>query len=77
MNIKTLLNAILNDYENIKIMDYIGDYNAIGADLDTDYEEYDTYKKIEEMPEKVLNRKAEYFYIDTNANEITIFMERQ
>ena len=77
MNIKTLLNAILNDYENIKIMDYIGELDAIGADLDTDYEEYDTYKKIEEMPEKVLNRKAEYFYIDTNANEITIFMERQ
>ena len=77
MTIRTLLNAILNDYENIKIMDYIGELDAIGADLDTDYEEYDTYKKIEEMPEKVLNRKAEYFYIDTNANEVTIFMERQ
>ena len=63
MTIKEFFAAYVGSYENIKVYQYAGSYNTIGADLESDYEE--VYNgKYRFMPEEYRTRKIEYFTID-------------
>jgi hypothetical protein len=72
MTIRDFINAYIGFFEQIKIMEYTGDYSAIGADLEEDYEVKATYKDFRDIPKEILSRNVEYFDID--ADVITIWM---
>jgi len=73
MTVRSFINSFLGSYRFITIMDYIGDYSAIGADLEEDYGEIGTYPDIRNIPSSVIERKIEYFNIEDGT--ITIYLE--
>ena len=73
MTIREFLNACLNEWKLVNIMEYDGDINTIGADLDEDYISSGEYDDMRKIPDNLKNRKVEYFSIDNEI--ITIFME--
>lgn len=73
MTVRSFINSFLGSYRFITIMDYIGDYSAIGADLEEDYGKIGTYPDIRNIPSSVIERKIEYFNIEDG--NITIYLE--
>lgn len=75
MTVRQFINAFLGSYNFITVLDYIGDPNAIGADLEEDYGKIGVYPNMRTIPESVLNRKVEYFNIDNG--DIEIYLEAE
>ena len=71
--IRELINGLLNDFNEIIVMRYIGD-NSIGADLDEDYEVAGTYKGMNEMPDYIKGIRVEYFGLKDG--NLIIYMEQ-
>lgn len=73
MTIRQFLNSYINFIKSIAVFEFIGDASSIGADLEEDYEEVETYRDRRYIPENVMIRKVEYFNIENG--DITIWME--
>lgn len=73
MKVRAFLNGYLKEYENIYFMEYCGDFDAIGADLENDYcVRYKTdYNHM--IPETIMNMNIEYFTIE--GNDFIIYLE--
>ena len=70
--LKSFLNACI-DFRSVKVMDFIGDYNTPGADLEEDYGEIFNYTDMRLIPDSVLARKVEYFSMENG--EIVVYLE--
>ena len=73
MTIRNLLNAYLNEFTNIIIMRFVGDYRSIGADLDEDYEIAGKFERMKDIPDYLLEIRVEYF--GAKDGNIIIYME--
>lgn len=73
MTVRDFINAFLGSFNFVTVLDYIGDVNAIGADLEEDYGEIGTYPDMRVIPESVLSRMVEYFNIEDS--NIIIYLE--
>ena len=72
MTVRQFINSFLGDFKAITILDYIGDFSAIGADLEEDYEKNGSYSDMRSIPASVIERKMEYFTIEDG--EIIIYL---
>lgn len=72
MTVREFINAFLGSFKFVTVLDYIGDVNAIGADLEEDYGKIGTYPDMRAVPDSVLSRKVEYFNIENS--DITIYL---
>jgi hypothetical protein len=73
MNVRQFLNAFTGHWNNVRILEFIGDFRTIGADPEEDYAEVGNYTAMFEIPDAVKTRKVEYF--DVENAEIIIWLE--
>ena len=71
MTVKEFINACTNTWEHVSLMEYMGDFNSIGAEPE-DYEEIGCYPDMRMIPDEIKTRKVEYFYVDTT--KITLWL---
>ena len=72
MTVNELFRAYAGEYNCIKIREYIGSANTIGADPEEDYKET-TFSRRRDIPLGILTCKVEYFDIESRI--VTLWLE--
>lgn len=68
MNVKDFLNACMH-FESVIILEFTGDINSIGAEPE-DYTKISEVNSMKDIPEEILSRKVEYFYMQDEVVDI-------
>jgi len=72
MTVNEFFRAYSGEYSIIRIREYIGSSNTIGADPEEDYKET-SFQKRRDIPISILTCKVEYF--DIESGTITLWLE--
>lgn len=72
MTVNEFFRAYAGEYNCIRIREYIGSANTIGADPEEDYKET-AFSRAKDIPVGTLTRKVEYF--DIESGTVTLWLE--